>query len=51
MPEEIGDGLVKVGKITFDTEQVLGKGCEGTFVYKYIMHLYYTSTMVVGVMD
>ncbi|KYN04749.1 Serine/threonine-protein kinase/endoribonuclease ire-1, partial [Cyphomyrmex costatus] len=32
--EEIGDGLVKVGKITFDTEQVLGKGCEGTFVYK-----------------
>ncbi|KAL0110554.1 hypothetical protein PUN28_013865 [Cardiocondyla obscurior] len=34
MPEEIGDGLVKVGKITFDTEQVLGKGCEGTFVYK-----------------
>lgn len=34
MPEEIGDGLVKVGKITFDTGQVLGKGCEGTFVYK-----------------
>ncbi|XP_012058791.1 PREDICTED: serine/threonine-protein kinase/endoribonuclease IRE1 [Atta cephalotes] len=34
MPEEIGDGLVKVGKITFNTEEVLGKGCEGTFVYK-----------------
>ncbi|XP_071565935.1 serine/threonine-protein kinase/endoribonuclease IRE1 [Temnothorax nylanderi] len=34
MPEEIGDGLVKVGKITFDTGEVLGKGCEGTFVYK-----------------
>ena len=39
MPEEIGDGLVKVGKITFNTEQVLGKGCEGTFVYKYIIFL------------
>ncbi|XP_077279454.1 serine/threonine-protein kinase/endoribonuclease Ire1 isoform X2 [Temnothorax americanus] len=34
MPEERGDGLVKVGKITFDTREVLGKGCEGTFVYK-----------------
>lgn len=39
--EEIGDGLVKVGKITFDTGQVLGKGCEGTFVYKYVIHLQY----------
>lgn len=36
--EEIGDGSVKVGKITFDTRQVLGKGCEGTFVYKYVIH-------------
>ncbi|XP_029675812.1 serine/threonine-protein kinase/endoribonuclease IRE1 [Formica exsecta] len=34
MPEDIGEGLVKVGKIIFDTEQVLGKGCEGTFVYR-----------------
>lgn len=34
MPEDIGEGLVKVGKIIFDTGQVLGKGCEGTFVYK-----------------
>lgn len=32
--EDVGEGLVKVGKITFDTSQVLGKGCEGTFVYK-----------------
>jgi len=39
MPEEIGDSLVKVGKITFNTEEVLGKGCEGTFVYKYIIFL------------
>lgn len=36
--EEIGDGLVKVGKIIFDTGQVLGKGCEGTFVYKYVRY-------------
>lgn len=34
IPEEIGEGLVRVGKITFDTSEVLGKGCEGTFVYK-----------------
>ncbi|KAG7210888.1 hypothetical protein KM043_012369 [Ampulex compressa] len=34
LPEDMGEGLVKVGKITFDTGQVLGKGCEGTFVYK-----------------
>lgn len=34
VPEDIGEGVVKVGKITFDTGQVLGKGCEGTFVYR-----------------
>ncbi|XP_033215389.1 serine/threonine-protein kinase/endoribonuclease IRE1 isoform X2 [Belonocnema kinseyi] len=34
MPEEIGEGLVRVGKIIFNTSEVLGKGCEGTFVYK-----------------
>ncbi|XP_051171210.1 serine/threonine-protein kinase/endoribonuclease IRE2 [Leptopilina boulardi] len=34
IPEEIGEGLVRVGKITFNTSEVLGKGCEGTFVYK-----------------
>lgn len=39
MPEDIGEGLVKVGKIIFDTGQVLGKGCEGTFVYKYVAFL------------
>lgn len=39
MPEDIGEGLVKVGKIIFDTEQVLGKGCEGTFVYRYVAFL------------
>lgn len=41
MPEDIGEGLVKVGKIIFDTGQVLGKGCEGTFVYKYVIFLIY----------
>ncbi|CAL7941148.1 unnamed protein product [Xylocopa violacea] len=34
IPEDMGEGVVKVGKITFDTGQVLGKGCEGTFVYR-----------------
>lgn len=34
MPEDVGEGMVKVGKITFHTGQVLGKGCEGTFVYR-----------------
>ncbi|KAJ8682778.1 hypothetical protein QAD02_018570 [Eretmocerus hayati] len=33
-PEEIGQGKVRVGKITFDSEELLGKGCDGTFVYK-----------------
>ncbi|CAG9094292.1 unnamed protein product [Plutella xylostella] len=32
--EDIGDGVVKIGRITFNTDQVLGKGCEGTFVYR-----------------
>lgn len=31
---DLGDGEVKVGKITFNSDQVLGKGCEGTFVFK-----------------
>ncbi|CAK9817696.1 Serine/threonine-protein kinase/endoribonuclease ire-1 [Anthophora quadrimaculata] len=34
VPQDMGEGVVKVGKITFDTGQVLGKGCEGTFVYR-----------------
>ncbi|XP_015122831.1 serine/threonine-protein kinase/endoribonuclease IRE1 [Diachasma alloeum] len=33
-PEEIGEGTVKVGKIIFHIDKVLGKGCEGTFVYR-----------------
>ncbi|XP_058791502.1 serine/threonine-protein kinase/endoribonuclease IRE1 isoform X2 [Phymastichus coffea] len=33
-PEELEGGLVRVGKITFNAEEVLGKGCDGTFVYK-----------------
>ncbi|KAJ0177114.1 hypothetical protein K1T71_007123 [Dendrolimus kikuchii] len=31
---ELGDGEVRIGKICFNTEKVLGKGCEGTFVYR-----------------
>lgn len=33
-PTELHGGGVRVGKITFFTNEVLGKGCEGTFVYK-----------------
>ncbi|CAG4980142.1 unnamed protein product [Colias eurytheme] len=31
---ELGDGEVQIGKISFYTDQILGKGCEGTFVYR-----------------
>lgn len=31
---DLGDGEIKVGKITFNSNHVLGKGCEGTFVFK-----------------
>merc|ERR1712079_97758 len=34
MGEKMEDGSVKVGNIQFDESVVLGKGCEGTFVYK-----------------
>lgn len=37
--EELPDGHVKVGKITFNPEQLLGKGCEGTFVYRYTNYM------------
>ncbi|CAG2054452.1 unnamed protein product [Timema podura] len=32
--EEMGGGNVRVGKIIFNMDDILGKGCEGTFVYK-----------------
>lgn len=31
---ELGDGVNQVGKITFNTTAILGKGCEGTFVFR-----------------
>lgn len=31
---ELGNGIIQVGKISFDPNAVLGKGCEGTFVFK-----------------
>lgn len=31
---DLGDGINQVGKITFNAQEVLGKGCEGTFVFK-----------------
>jgi len=30
----VDDGLCAVGKITFNPDEVLGHGCEGTLVYK-----------------
>ncbi|PSN49742.1 Serine/threonine-protein kinase/endoribonuclease IRE1 [Blattella germanica] len=32
--EDVGGGNVQVGKITFNTNEILGNGCEGTFVFK-----------------
>ena len=34
MPIELDDGTIKVGAINFNPDIILGKGCEGTFVYK-----------------
>lgn len=34
LAEQLPGGKVRVGKINFDTSCVLGKGCEGTFVFK-----------------
>ncbi|XP_064552906.1 serine/threonine-protein kinase/endoribonuclease IRE1 [Drosophila montana] len=31
---DLGNGNVRVGKISFNSNEVLGKGCEGTFVFK-----------------
>ena len=33
-PIELDDGTIKVGNLSFNPLNVLGKGCEGTFVYK-----------------
>lgn len=32
--EELPDGSFCIGKIMFRTDAILGKGCEGTFVFK-----------------
>ena len=34
LPIELENGDIKVGNIIFDPFNILGKGCEGTFVYK-----------------
>jgi serine/threonine-protein kinase/endoribonuclease IRE1 len=34
LPEISREGLIKIGKISYDPKQVLGHGCAGTFVYK-----------------
>ena len=32
--DDIPEGYTKVGKIMFNPKEILGQGCEGTFVYK-----------------
>lgn len=32
--EELPDGSFSIGKIMFRTDDILGKGCEGTFVFR-----------------
>ena len=34
VPVPLEDGRLQVGKITLNSQAVLGKGCEGTFVYR-----------------
>jgi serine/threonine-protein kinase/endoribonuclease IRE1 len=34
LAEDVGGGIVQVGKITFNTNEILGNGCEGTFVFR-----------------
>ncbi|XP_076066582.1 serine/threonine-protein kinase/endoribonuclease Ire1 isoform X2 [Oratosquilla oratoria] len=34
MAEELDDGSIRVGKIVFDPQELLGKGCDGTFVFR-----------------
>ena len=29
------DGMARIGKIVFDAKALLGRGCEGTVVYRY----------------
>ncbi|KAG8234700.1 hypothetical protein J437_LFUL014316 [Ladona fulva] len=32
--EDLGNGVIRVGKISFNSGHILGKGCEGTFVFR-----------------
>jgi hypothetical protein len=34
LPVELPDGHIRVGNISFNPAKILGKGCEGTFVYQ-----------------
>lgn len=38
-PYTIQKGIVTVGKISFDAQHILGKGCEGTFVFRYVCYV------------
>ena len=35
--EDLEDGRIRVGKIFFEPDQLLGKGCDGTFVFRSVL--------------
>ncbi len=40
-PSEIPQGFSAVGKVVFNPQLVLGHGCEGTIVYKYVLAAFF----------
>ena len=44
-PVEDEEGMVHVGKIIFDPTDILGRGCEGTSVFKYVFFSATTSVL------
>ena len=45
-PSEIPDGWMAVGKLCFNPKKVLGHGCEGTIVYKYVSSIAHNFSFV-----
>lgn len=37
LAEELNDGTISVGKILFNPQKLLGKGCDGTFVFRLVL--------------
>jgi len=45
---ELPDGHIRVGNISFNPAKILGKGCEGTFVYQVIVNRYLKGFSLAG---